>query len=70
MRPTLADLTRRMSALEQRLGEGALGLHALLVDGDGSKKSEVNFNSNRYFPMAGVVKIPIAMKLDSDHPAT
>ena len=66
MQPTPDDLRDHMSSLEKRLGEGALGLHALLVGADGSERSEVRFNSNRYFPMASVVKIPIAMSLVSE----
>jgi len=59
------ELHKMFKAYEQTLGKGGkLGLSATLIDSSG-QRAELSFNSNRLFPMASLVKIPIGMALVS-----
>ena len=64
---TQKDLHDTFISFQEQLGYGGrLGLSALLVGANGNESAEVDFNADKYFPMASIVKIPIAMALVSE----
>src|SRR5689334_1061837 len=58
----MVDLQETFRIREARLGTHAeLGIAASLFDSDGHQKAQCSYKVNRLFPMASLVKIPIAM---------
>jgi len=54
-------------ACQKRLGGTArLGISAVLFDPGGEKRADISFNEDARFPMASVVKVPIAMLIASE----
>ena len=54
-------------ACQKRLGGTArLGISAVLFDPSGEKRADISFNEDARFPMASVVKVPIAMLIASE----
>src|SRR5436190_10345624 len=47
-------------------GTARLGISAVLFDPDGEKRADIAFNEDERFPMASVVKVPIAMLIASE----
>src|SRR5947199_8554784 len=51
---------------EQLGGTARLGVSAVLFDPNGEKRAAIGFNEDERFPMASVVKVPIAMLVASE----
>ena len=47
-------------------GDAKLGVSAALFDPNGNRRAEMGFNEQERFPMASVVKVPIAMLIASE----
>ena len=60
----MANLQAIFTTYEEHLGRTAeLGIAASLFDSSGGQKAECRYRADRPFPMASVVKVPVAMAL-------